>query len=170
MTSQNSGPRVFVTVGSTRFPELVAAVLSAPVLDALSRAAAKDGTQDARMTIQFGATPIEDILFSETLRLQGQEAGSSGTLPIRLLGGESSEHLRARASPSQVAASLSPAEIRRQLADSDEGRENNRASKQFAFECGASDGTVHIELIDYVPSIGPHLQAADVVISHAGES
>lgn len=162
--------KLFVTVGSTKFTKLITAVLSSPVLDSVSQAAQSraEGT-GASIVIQFGATPIQDLLFNGRGGLHAFEG--IGTLPIKILSnGPPIEAV----DPTDVAASLSPEAIKEQIA-SGVSREESSIKEQFglkhfSMDWKASHGVVYIEFIDYVPSIGPHLKEADVVISHAGES
>jgi UDP-N-acetylglucosamine transferase subunit ALG13 len=168
MFKKHGGPRIFVTVGSTKFTNLITSILSSFILDAVSQAVHQKGEQgEASIMIQFGATPIQDILLSDKLGLKDNDNGSGGSLPIKLLsGGFSKEALNFE----QLAANLSPEAIKNDvvngIVDTDE---NQIGLKHFSMEWEASHGKVHLEFIDYVSSIGPHLEVADVVISHAGE-
>jgi UDP-N-acetylglucosamine transferase subunit ALG13 len=164
-TSSDDGPKIFVTVGSTKFVNLVEAVLSAPILDAVSRAAQDIGKGEVSIVIQFGATPIQEVLFGTTTGLRGSKVADEGTLPIRLLGGKRQIN---SIDPEEVAKSLSPDAIKKELRVADEYEDDQLGFKHFKMYKEASHGTVQLELIDYVKSIGPHLEWADVVISHAG--
>lgn len=169
MAIKGSRPSVFVTVGSTKFTHLIKAILSKPVLDAISQAAGSvGGGEEASVIVQFGATPIQDFLFDdEQLGLQDGGSGEGGTLPVRLLGGRDGDSVEP--DPAEVAAGLSPDVIRKEVATGGQGSHQARLGlKHFSMEHKASHGTVGMELIDYVPSIGPYLGKADVVISHAG--
>lgn len=164
MTAENDAVKIFVTVGSTEFTGLVKAVLSAPVLDAVSQAALKRGQgDDASITIQFGATPIHGIVFGDTLR--GSSDADEGTLPIRLLGGRPK---LVETDTSEIVKSLSPEVIKKEMAEGSSSNKLQTEFKHFAMERQASHGIVQVEMIDYVSSINPYLQDADVVISHAG--
>jgi UDP-N-acetylglucosamine transferase subunit ALG13 len=163
-TKASLGPRVFVTVGSTKFVNLVEAILSAPVLDAVSLAAQEMNKGGASIVIQFGATPIQQILFGG-LGLQGDGGVDEGTLPITLLGGKRNA---IQTDPTEIADSLSPEAIKKELAQADSYEEDQLGFKHFTMDRQASHGTVHLELIDYVKNIRPYLESADVVVSHAG--
>lgn len=165
MTVLSGGPRLFVTVGSTKFVDLVEAVLSAPVLDAVSQAAQEVGKGNASIMIQFGATPIQQVLFGG-LGLPGGDGADEGTLPITLLGGK--RHAIETYDPGALADSLSPEAIKTELAQAGSPEEDQLGFKHFAMDKKGSHGTIHFELVDYVKSISPHLETADVVISHAG--
>lgn len=170
-TKSNTGPRIFVTVGSTKFTNLVTAILSSSVLDAVSQATHSSAGEEAEafIMIQFGATPIQDILLSSRLGLQDDNEATEGvgTLPMKIL----SDCPSIEASNlTDIAASLSPEAIKDEVLNGDGGSGADRFGlKHFSMEWEASHGTVHLEFIDYVSSIGPHLKKADVVISHAGE-
>lgn len=164
MTVEDGPVKIFVTVGSTKFTELVKTVLSAPVLDAVSRAALKRGQGDAIIIIQFGATPIHEVVFKG---LQDSKSADEGTLPIRLLGGNLEP---IETDPSELAKSLSPEMIRKEAAEGSSSHKLQTEFKHFTLERQASHGTVQVELVDYVPSINPYLKDVDVVISHAGKS
>lgn len=73
--------RIFVTVGSTKFTHLVTAVVSRDVIEAVGRAAAVSGgssSPEVKITIQYGATPLADILTAEGSALvQQQDAGDA---------------------------------------------------------------------------------------------
>ncbi|UZJ51210.1 hypothetical protein CBS101457_000530 [Exobasidium rhododendri] len=172
MTTKNStGPRIFVTVGSTRFTDLIVAVFSSPVLDAISKAArSRDEEKAASIMIQFGSTPIEDILLGETLGLQKSDSVTEGvgTLPIKILSGSQPG---SALNPTDIAASLSPEAIRDEALNGDRSSNQDRLGfKHFSMDHEASHGIVHLEFIDYVSNIVPQVEMADVVISHAGES
>jgi UDP-N-acetylglucosamine transferase subunit ALG13 len=166
MATSSSNLKIFVTVGSTKFTDLIIAILSTPVLDAVSQAAHLR-SQEPSIKIQFGTTPIQDILFNEKLGLQENGNVDGGTLPIRLL---SNARTETSLSPSEVAAGLSPEVIRDQTTLGMESSDAQQLGlKHFSVDWKASHENVHLEFIDYVTSITKDLEEADLVISHAGE-
>lgn len=70
MTSSDSPLRIFATVGSTRFDQLVSALLSPDFLSAINSSSTQSSSSTslkstAELTIQYGSTPLEDILTSK---------------------------------------------------------------------------------------------------------
>ena len=166
--------QVFVTVGSTKFTALVQAILSSPVLEALSQAAFESGASAASVTVQFGSTPIQDILFADKLGLQlaGGEDISEGSVPIKLLGNdvESGNGIKPATADDidGLIKDLSPNAIRQQLADGTE-EETFAGLHHFSLERDAEHGKVQFEFIDYIGNIKSYMESSDLVISHAGE-
>lgn len=182
-------PTIFVTVGSTKFAALVAAMLSCKVVDAIANAC-KHSTYEPRLIIQYGATPLSDILLESGSILhrmnkgKGKESlnddplGASGTLPIPMSAFLSKSDQKA--TPDLVMQDKLLAKSFRlgqtsKLDHPDEDEEDDQLRtkrKHFTFtvQAGTSDGesNVHIELRDYVQDLRPFLLSSDVVISHAG--
>ncbi|PWN37410.1 uncharacterized protein FA14DRAFT_159478 [Meira miltonrushii] len=186
-TNTNNAPTIFVTVGSTKFTALVAAMLSCKVVDAIADAC-KHTTSSPRLIIQYGATPLSDILLESgsvlhrTSKGKGKKfddpLGASGTLPIPMSAFLPKNDQNA--TPDLVMQDNLLAKSFRlgqtsKLDHPDEDEEDDQLRtkrKHFTFtvQAGTSDGEseVHIELRDYVPDLRPFLLSSDVVISHAG--
>lgn len=187
----NVSPTIFVTVGSTKFTSLVAAMLSCKVVDAIADAC-EHSNSAPRLIIQYGATPLSDILLESgsilhrTDKGKGKEKevddhdslGASGTLPIPMSAFLSNSDQKS--APNLVMQDDLLAKSFRlsqkskfDQPDEDEEDDQLRTKKKhftFTVQAGAKDreSNVHIELRDYVPDLRPFLLSSDVVISHAG--
>jgi UDP-N-acetylglucosamine transferase subunit ALG13 len=160
-TPSNGGPKIFVTVGSTKFIHLVEVILSAPVLNAVSRAANEIGKGDASIVIQFGATPIQEVLFGKL-----QDGGADeGTLPIKLLGGKRNTF---ETDQSKIANSLSPDAIKKELRVADKYEDDQLGFKHFTTTKEASHSSVHIEFIDYVKMLSSVMRVQALSLRHFG--
>lgn len=189
--AQNASRTIFVTVGSTKFTSLVAAMLSCKVIDAIADAC-KSSNRIPRLIIQYGSTPLSDILFEPGTALhrmnKGKEKenenenndllGASGTLPIPMSAFMSKsdqkadediimqDHLLAKSFRLHQQSKLDHP-------DEDEEDEQLRTKrKHFTFTIQAGnekqDSILHIELRDFVSDLRPFLISSDIVISHAG--
>lgn len=169
-SSENTSTSVFVTVGSTKFTQLVQAILSTPVLDAISKAALERGSITTSIIVQFGSTPIRDILFSEQLGLPIANGGDEGSLPIKLLSNESgsSSTEADQTDIDRLANDLSPTAVRQQLADGTDDV-TFAGLHHFSVEQKTTYGKVNLEFVDYLVDIRSYLESSDLIISHAGE-
>lgn len=169
--------RLFVTVGSTKFVNLIAAVLSKKVVEALARAT------HARISlvIQYGATPLADILTAEDCVLtqatqtpHSELLGATGTFtstlqPISSHSGSLSHALQEPETAMTFGQSEDASSSSRDTT-SPSTTSSNRSRSHVKMHVPTSSGSVSIELVDYLDTLRPNLEEADVVLSHAGTS
>lgn len=180
---------IFVTVGSTKFTSLVAAMLSSKVIDAIADAC-KHSTSAPRLIIQYGATPLSEILLEPGSILHSTDKGkgkelndydplsASGTLPIPMSAFLSKNDQSAAPDlvmQDDLLAKSFRLTQKSKLDQPDEDEEDDQLRtkrKHFTFtvQAGTKEGksNVHIELRDYVQDLRPFLLSSDIVISHAG--
>lgn len=174
------GPRIFVTVGSTQFSDLIRAVLSSSVIDVLADACKP---QSPTLTVQYGVTPMAEILTgpdSALLRAQSDKEmatgalGASGVLKAPMSAPTEQNEVDQEALKEEDMAKtfkLDQYSIHDHDSDTVQTKKLQQAekSKHLTFHIPtASRTTVVVELIDFVCDLRPYLASSQVVISHAG--
>jgi beta-1,4-N-acetylglucosaminyltransferase len=168
--AQEHAPMVFVTVGSTKFLGLIETVLSRSFIRAVALAASP---KDVKLVVQYGSTPLADVITSSESALTQEEQGegvhtiSSGILTsfvsTKDRGGEQPKDSE---SLDKLALMFKPDSM---LQEHQQSRDlTSGGTLRFRIPNSESNNAVSVELLDYVDSITPFLDAAEIVISHAG--
>lgn len=198
-SEQEKAPTIFVTVGSTRFDALIAAVLDRSFLRLLA-SSSLSSSSPPHLKIQYGASDLTSILLSSAIAQQDEGSALQYEPGLRVVGGEriyshknkkldpgmtGTICLRLRAAPGAPRTVQSDSETippSKEDLDLDLGLDDAQDDEPFvpqpleasSMGDGVLEGTteegVHLELFQYAPSLTDHMRASDVVICHAGQS
>lgn len=170
---------IFVTVGSTEFKGLVETMLSDDCLSTIAKSRLERPDHVPKMTIQYGSTPIADVLTSSDALLasvtkqqedhlanknlvqkimyqrRDRDIHEEGTMKLDLP--TAHELITKGASEEGIGTSS--------FADTEQ-----EETKAVRLRLSTNAGPVDLELVDYLADLKPSLQGSDVIFTHAGMS
>lgn len=168
---------VFVTVGSTQFSRLVGAILSQDCLEIIAKSGRESSDQTPKITIQYGSTPIADVLTSSSALLASVTAQQEDLLAGKNLVQKIMYQRRARdvyeegTMKMSLASANSVANGGGSVTGSGTlGEDHGEKIGSVCLRVATHQGPVDLELVDYVADVRPFMRAADFVLTHAGGS
>lgn len=168
---------VFVTVGSTQFSGLVGAILSQDCLEIIAKSGRESSDRTPKVTIQYGSTPIADVLTSSSALLSSVTAQQEDLLAGKNLVQKIMYQRRARDVYEEGTMKMSLATANA-AADGGSsvtgsgtlGEDHRERIGSVCLRVATHQGPVDLELVDYVADVRPFMRAADFVLTHAGGS
>ncbi|CAO1636087.1 unnamed protein product [Sympodiomycopsis kandeliae] len=164
-SNNGTGLRILVTVGSTTFAPLIERMLSPGIQEVVPN--------NATLNIQYGQTPLHDILLS----LASEIDTSSAKTVQPGLHKTSTDNYTWRGSdlhhldPGYTGTISSAWQIQSSSDDNDDDNQSTFTSSSGSngsLKLRLPDRNITVNLFNYLPTLKSHIQSSDIVISHAG--